>query len=246
MYNTQNKQGEKRMRVRSLLAASAALALMGTTASAGFQVSAVFTPGGPAGFDVYRLFAKNDGLNGTGTDLQSVDVTMQILTPQSANVAFQFADADSDGVKDANIFGLTGASGFNVNIPQGSYVRVGGAATFATVSAPGPAYTADPDGQPTPGVNPETDPQFTNAKSFRVAGFQSGATKPNASTGNGAQFGAVVVPTGAVARLFGGVAGSAQGSPSTEFDIVTPEPSSMMLLGIGAMALGGRVRRRRA
>jgi hypothetical protein len=117
-----------------------------------------------------------------------------------------------------------------VNAPQGSYVRIGAATTFSIVSAPGPAFTADPEGNPTPGVSPTTDPQFTNARAFRVAGFQSGPIKPDASTGIGAQFGAIVIPHDAIVRVIGGVASSVPGSPITEligsnFQIFRSRPS---------------------
>src|SRR5688572_19373035 len=95
MYNTVNYQGEKRMRVRSLLAAAAALALGASTASAAFTVVETRTPGIDqyAGFDIVRYFAKMDASD-PDTGLQSINATL--TSPQN----FRFGPRNLDDLPD--------------------------------------------------------------------------------------------------------------------------------------------------
>src|SRR5687767_15087192 len=117
MYNTKQIQGEKRMRVRSLLAAAAAMVLTGSVASADIVIT--FTrqdgTGANAGQDIIRFFgafAPNSFLGtaddaGTparegwgATGLQSVSAIMEALQidPQPGqSFKFRFTDENGDG-----------------------------------------------------------------------------------------------------------------------------------------------------
>ena len=227
------------MRVRSLLAAAAALTIGASVANADFVVT--FTRAASTanpGFDVIKLFALNNGENGTGTQLQSVDVQLTQASPAGGALKFREIDSDGDGVDDIDLF-LT-VPGFSVANPQGSYVRVGPPGSWNVAAAP-PGLSSDPDGDGVPNTNPGTI--YSSAKTVRVAGFN--AVAPQANTGQGAQFAALVVPSstpdmgGWIAE--GSVAGTSGGV--TNFVVPIPEPTSFALLGIGATALMGRRRR---
>jgi hypothetical protein len=226
------------MRVRSLLAAAAALTIGASVANADFQVTSTRTPGSGAmaGFDIIKMFALNDGNNGTGTQLQSVDV--QITLDQAEPLKFRLIDSDGDGVDDVDLF-LT-VPGFSTANPQGTYVRIGAPTSWNVASAPS-GLSSDPDGDGTANSNPGQT--FADTKSVRVAGFNSAGVAANA--GSGAQFGAIVVPSSLPDTAWhatGGVAGTTGGI--TNFVLPVPEPGTFGLLGIGAM--GFLARRRRA
>jgi hypothetical protein len=243
--------GEKKMRVK-LLAAGAVLALVGSSAHANFIVTGKRDPatgaGVPAGYEMIRWFAVNDGVGGSGNQLQSVDATMSIDLNKSPNGKFfvNFQDADNDGAPDAN---FTGGGSFIISNPPGSYIRVGGALTFGTTFVP-PGAFSDPDGTGAPTVNPlpQDNPAFANVKSFRVAGANTtgpvlATTAQNA--GLGAQFAAAIVPAGTVVNFSGFIAGKV-GPNNLTFTATdpVPEPTTVGLLGVGAVGLLSRRRRK--
>jgi len=185
------------------------------------------------GFDVIKYFALNDGANGTGTLLQSVDVT---LTSAGDPLKFRLIDSDGDGTEDVDLF-LT-VPGFSVANPQGTYVRVGAPASWNVASAPGGA-SSDPDGDGTPNSNPAQT--FGNVRNVRVAGFNASGVAAN--TGQGAQFAALIVPAGTPVLAAGGVAGTAGGITNFAVPDPVPEPTTIGLLGLGVIGLMGRRRR---
>jgi hypothetical protein len=210
-----------------------------SVANAGFVISSTREDGsgGNAGFDVIKFFAKNDGLDGTGTQLQSVDITLSLPTSPNSNLKVDFRDIDFDGEPDANVLG---GGAFPIANPPGTYIRVGGAASFNTATAP-PNANSDPDADGVPNRQPSQDPFYTNLKTLRVAGFNP--TAPAATTGLGAQFAAAVVPDGVTVLAAGGVAGTTGAiTPVSELNAV-PEPATIGLLGLGVMSMMGRRRR---
>jgi len=235
--------GEKKMRAK-LWIAGAVLATLTGSASANFVVTYTTQPaagaGVPAGYTQYRFFAFNDQQGGTGTQLQSVDATMSIVSPADKSLFIAFQDIDNDTANDANFVGA--GSSFAIANPPGSYIRVGGAGSFGTTFLPANS-TSDPEGTGSPSANPlpENNPAFQNMKAFRVAGANT--TSPvGAITGAGAQFAAAVVPNGTVVNFKGFIAGKT-GPANLTFDVTTPEPGTVALLGVGAIGLLKRRRR---
>ena len=108
--------------------------------------------GETAGFDIVRLLALNNGANGTGSDLQFVDLTFD-QSSFSPELAFKFRlfDLDGDGVADVDLFGRS--DGFSTTSPQGTYVRIGAPSTWNVVFAP-PGATSDTNGDGQPDTNP--------------------------------------------------------------------------------------------
>jgi len=105
-------------------------------------------------------------------------------------------DLDGDGAPDANPIG----SGINAGSTAGSFIRIGGAATFLSVYvAPSPATTdSDFDSVPDQAIHPD----YVNGKvvSFNIFGFPQ--TAPVASSGSGQIFASIVVPTGISVQLY--------------------------------------------
>ena len=228
------------MRVRSLLAASVALAMGASVANAGFVVTSTRTPStNVPGFDVIKYFAINDGLDGTGTQLQSVDITLAIQPPPAPGngnpLKFRLIEAGEDGVDDVDLFGTV--PGFSSLNPQGTYVRVGAGTSWNVATAP-TGLNSDPDGNGVADSNPGQT--FANVKSVRVAGFTSA---PVTATGAGAQFAAILAPTGTFVVASGGVAGFTGGITNGTWPDPVPEPATIGLLGLGMMSMMGRRRR---
>jgi hypothetical protein len=125
----------------------------------------------------------------------------------------------------------------------------------------GPQQSFDADGGGTLGddpadVNPVTLYQ-DKLNSFRVEGFNSvvdpSAKTTNPNGGRGALFAVGVVPSGAAVRVqgitppnfgAGGLATPATNAQDIDHTNFVPEPSSMVLAGLGAAGLLGRRRRK--
>jgi hypothetical protein len=222
---------------------AALLALGALATNADFVVTSTRSPGsGPtAGMDLIKFFAFNSGANGTGTDLQSVDVTLAVQGPGwpgSENpLKFRLIDIDDDGIDDVDLF-LRGP-GSSTSNPQGTYVRIGGSASWNVVLFPAGLTSAVDD--PPPNRPPPAE-IYANVKSVRVAGFNLEAVPANTGTqwmrGAGAQFAAIVVPKGTWVMASGGVAGKQGGITNfIEFNPLMPEPATAGVFGVAATAL---------
>ena len=256
MYNTENKQGEKRMRVRSLLMAGAALALGASVANAAIVVTTTTTPGtgGNAGFDVIRFFGRfgttdpESVLGATG--LQSVSGTLQVISPDTSTFKFRMVDENGDDVLDADTNSSTVGNRLSAasNGTVGTNIRIGGTAsgewTPVLVEPVGDTSRVDAMGNPLP-PTPE-DVYGTGGvgkvKMFRVEGANplSPDAAAKSDTGPGALFAVAVVPTGTTVRAFGQIAAD-RGLIQT-FDTI-PEPTAIGFVGLGLACLTGRRRR---
>jgi len=148
-------------------------------------------------------------------------------------------DLDGDGAPDANPIG----SGINAGSTAGSFIRIGGAATFLSVFiAPSPATTdSDFDSVPDQAINPD----YVNGKvvSFNVAGFPQ--TAPVATAGSGQIFASIVVPTGISVQVYwqmGGEIGNPFVGTYDDPGLDIPEPASLGVLALGALGLLARRR----
>jgi hypothetical protein len=268
MYNTQIKQGEKRMRRAALLTASVIGLGLATIASAapqqtfqGFVLDnrRIVGTGTMAGFDIVQFFVRNTGtgLQTGTTKLLATDLTVMSnndqLNPSAAGVAarlkFDFRDIDqSDTVGDANILGA-GLAPAGTGL-QGSYVRIG--ALGSVTVPPGdagfdpapPARLSDNNGDSEPDNDPAA--KFANLKSFRVVLFNTAAPDATSASngGLGAFLAEAVVPTGVAApRIVGGISAEQGASVPIDYTAPIPEPTTLTVLGLGAMGLLGRRRR---
>jgi hypothetical protein len=232
------------MTSRTTIVGILALALTPVSADAGITISpfAESAPGTGAlsGFDIFRIYARLDpsGPESGATGIQSIDMTVD--TP-NLNMRFKFSDFDLDGVNDADILGKTSTTPTTNTSSVGTFIRVGGPASFNLV-------TVVPAG-PNSGTN-GTDPSanYAAVKQFRVAGFNA---TPDGSAiggngGKGALIAVVVIPHAAdefSATVLINLAAD-KGVAYTFFEPLTPEPTSSGLLLLSAMGLQARRRRR--
>jgi len=198
----------KKLALPALAAATAALSAAGM-AKADFVLGQVTTV--KSGLDVIQLQATNNGANGTGTQLESMDVTM-VLTSSGA-MTVNMTDIDGDGVVDANILGY-GPLLFNK--PTGTFAYIGSPTSFsiASVVANGSndtsskAWQTDPTGAKNPGGTPtptQTVPaRYSALTSLEIAGFYSGGIADTSAQ----SFANLVVPVGATGYFRVGVAGA--------------------------------------
>jgi hypothetical protein len=260
MYNTQIKQGEKRMRVRTLLAAAAGLMLSGAAANADIVVT--FTraagTGNNAGQDVIRFFGAFSPTSPVGqvaSALQSVSGSIDIddaHSPANSVLKFRFVDENGDSINDADTDSSTVGTRTTTasNATLGTHFRIGptgaGAWTPVLVEPTGDTSVTDPNtGDP---IGPQPEQNYGGLKHFRVEGANplspdaAGETASAGQPGAGALFAVAVVPTGANVRVFGQIAGNA--GPIENFDVSTfPEPGTLSVLGVGALGLLRRRRR---
>ena len=255
------------MRVRSLLAAAAAMVLTGSVASADIVIT--FTrqdgTGLNAGQDIIRFFGaftptsflgtpdnaatpEREGWGATG--LQSVSARMEAL--ENGTFKFRFTDENGDGVMDADTDSSTVGTRTTTlsNGTLGTHIRVGptgaGAWTPVLVEPPGDTSVTDPiSGEP---IGPQPEANYANLKLFRVEGANPNAPDLGARTANaggagqGALFAVAVVPDNSHVRVFGQIAANA--GPIETFDVTTiPEPTALGFIGLGAAGLLGRRRR---
>jgi hypothetical protein len=272
MYNTQIIQGEKRMRVRSLLAAAAALTISASTASAAFTVNVTRTAGTGdlAGFDIYRFFGHvgPEEIAAGATGLQSAKVTLVNVSGGSLKIPFAVLnnhpnfttpnDADIYGVSltddlarsqtDDNNTGM--GSQVAVRDPDGDAWSVQG--LYISPDERGPndpltAYTSLPVPRNLSSASNNPLQVFANLKSLRIEGFVQNPAPP----GVGADPKAKDDPLGALFAI--GVVPSGQAvrafgslSPDrgalTPFDTI-PEPTALGFIGLAGLALAGRRRR---
>jgi hypothetical protein len=220
-------------------AAVVAAGMLAAPAHADFIVTSTRAPSSTdATKDVIRFSALNNGANGSGTALQTMQVDLSSI---GAPLVFNFQDLDLDGVNDANILGV-GISNLSLN-PAGSYIRLGNnpGNPNLTVAARRPENLSDPDGNGVPNSNPTA--VYTNRNTFG-ADMAFTASPPDATTPQ--VFATAVVPTGTpvqvVTRLFGNTGGGFNVTASNGGAGI-PEPASAGLLGLAGLGLLARRRR---
>jgi hypothetical protein len=261
-------RGEKRMRKISMALAGAVLGLFGASSNAAILVNSqtVDGTGALAGDTIIRLYAAmlpgSDEVLGGAKGLQSAKVTIDSDQPMKITTAALNAPFVPN---DADIYGQDSSADAESGVPVdprsdsanvGTFVRVGTSA-FAPWA---PQYL---EGAPGVGVNligrnatsgsanppvtaAEIQTNFGSTKHLRVDGilqasFDATALTPNNNPGSGALFAVVVVPKGAKVTVTGQLAGDS--GAISDFTYPVPEPTSLTLLGIGAVGLLGRRRR---
>jgi hypothetical protein len=232
-----------------------ALILWPMTARAGFDFNYTVTPGtgALAGNNIFALYAYNDQ-SGEQLGSKKLLVFDIHIKPLSGALVFDYSDVNGDSLPDANV------AGYNMTETNitGTFLRTGTYPNFFI------AHTS-----PTPyNSNGTNDPvtAFTGVTDFNLVGTVLGPSNaPDATTGLGAFYGAAVVPdgvdvsvSGLVAAEYGGISGTPAplpfdapaGAPPTQgpnfnfsFIATAPEPASLSLLAIGAVAMMSRRQR---
>jgi hypothetical protein len=189
--------------------------------------------------------------DGSSADIRAVTI---MATPRQSGATFTFSQALLDGDSEPDIDFEGRAPGFK------SYVRVGAAATWTSTV---PTGTAKPwsdtngDGSYTPGADPNgtgqvdrliaptQDPAWTAAHTFTAGGFNSVPVPTPPFPDNAGRIGEFVVPAGTEFHYTGTISGSLPGSEQA-FDFIDyqPEPSTIGMLGVAALLLPRRRRRR--
>jgi hypothetical protein len=210
--------------------------MLASAAKAAMVLNVSMTTSG--GFDVYQLRAFNDQ-QGTGTNLNGFDlhVTSPTGTTTGTAIKMQFVDFDGDGSDDVNILGNSTTGGtIAAGATTGSWMRIAG---ISIASLTPPNYQTDPttSGAPTQSISP----QWSNLHDFGMAAISTTGGVA-ATTGTGALFGNIVVPTGVGIIVDGSIGGNLGSASAVHFDS-TPEPGSLVLLGIAGLGLVSRRRR---
>lgn len=240
------------MRVQSLLAAVLGMFLLASSANAAFTISAVRGPSTLAGYEFIKLYALNTG-GTTGVGVQAVDIKVETLDVTKF-LKIQFGNVGGTTAADADIYGFgpTNYDGdnfapFNVGSYVGTDLGVGWDSvtkTDANDTYPDPSPTNYPILR-TATYNPTTDVNWTQNKSFRVVGamLSAAAAAPadaSQNGGRGAAIATAVVPIGTGVKFTGKVGGTLGSKQSFVMEDPIPEPASMSLLALGAMAFLGR------
>ena len=254
------------MRKLGVLAAAAGLAVSGSIAKADFVITstrannAVTVSSGQnqGTYDVVSFSIVNNGANGTGTTINSVDVGlyssqgMLIGVGNGAKGGLPATAADIFATNSANFTGESwiadNTSPFNLTSTSGGSVLLFGA---------NPNTTA--------GVTAISQTFNNNDKVAGISGtiFATNPTPPQDATGVGVQFAQAVVPHGAPVSvlnpvtgrpyeqnsgIFSPLNGSFQATNNTTangpYTDGVPEPGSIALFGIGAAGLLARRRRK--
>jgi hypothetical protein len=260
MFSEASK-GEKKMRVKSLLAAAVLVSGAQFASAANivvtggdYTITDVLVPsGGGAGNEVHQFYAK---LNPTGPDAaatgtQSVDLEMSIIqafSPAGASFKFNQSDIDQDGVMDIAVNGqgisdAVARTGTTANVA--TFIRAGNpsAGAFFDASTNPPYLSVDADGDGIADTGKDAVVNYANNKDFRVTGIIQGGKDPKAiSDPLGALFAVAVVPTGTKINLTGSIA--ADSGPITPFTLseVVPEPTALGFIGLAGLALARRRR----
>jgi len=253
------------MRKMGLLASAAALVVGGSMAKADFVISsstvdlsvanaAVEGNGLMSGFDAIFLYAKNNGANGTGTKLNSVQVTLTDHTAGNNLVIGGYTRSSPLATSTAELIAST-----EVN-PNGSAYLLAG--TQLNTSTQPPYYSVvtvlgDPTNSsesnqanvlvpPSAYTPTNTFPNYGYAiHSFSVSVGSSiqGVNATTANGGLGALFAVVVLPHGDAVDYSGTLSGNIGNGSAISGSTAVPEPVTAGLFGIGLAGLAARRRR---
>jgi hypothetical protein len=262
------------MRKMGLLASAAALAVGGSMAKADFVISfQTFDLGATntvtsdpnsngtmPGFDMILLYAKNNGVNGTGTKLSSENFTLTDHTAANNLVIGGYAVKTPTPTSQAE---LVATSGYI--FPNNAVIANSTGYSFAgnTKATGSPSYYTSETILGSPTVTTDDSAASVTAptqagNTFATLGFAAhsiampaagdlngngGADATTSNGGLGALFAVVVLPHGDAVD-YSGVLGGNLGSPSTLLgSTAVPEPMTAGLFGIGLAGLAARRRR---
>jgi len=257
------------MRKMGLLASAAALAVGGSMAKADFVVnfqkfdlgtansitSDANGAGQMAGFDMILLYAENTGTNNTGTKLNSVSVTLSDHTLANNLVIGGYTKASPTATSTAELINSSEIFQASTGAPYSFFGTQLNATTqpkyYTVVTILGdPSSATDSNPANILTVNGGTPPNNFTTYQYAIHSFGvsigssiQGVNATTANGGEGALFGAVVVPHGDdvdFAGSFGGNSGSLFPFAGTT---AVPEPMTAGLFGIGLAGLAARRRR---
>lgn len=235
------------MRNYALPMALVVLALSGTAARADFQFQhtrRAITSGMFAGDDLFEVDVMNDGHGGSGTTLLSATVTFSSTDPNGVFFIRSY-DADGTGMHNGgnpsadptdNDFDATGVGG---ETPLGTYVRFGPPAQW-TLAGSDPDFLSSDDpgfqhyyGPQGPGLNYPLSGKYTDGM----------AVKGPITVAGGANISGGGLPDTTFQPLAFAVVPANEPVDFAVQATSSPEPASLGLVAIGAVAFLGRRRR---